>query len=398
METKRLYTRVEIKAVDTSQRLITGHAAAIGNRDRTSDIIDKGAFDRTLLENPDVLVFIGHDASRLPVGEPASMAQDAKGLLTTTRVYNTPAGDELLEVARQRMASGKTLGMSIGYRTVKHKYVGSVRHLQDVDLLEYSFLASPNLAANPEATVTAVKSHNAGPELHDGPFVGTTCVCDECKAFYIEHQADIASLFAPAGAAAKSDEQRSTATVDLHSLPDAAFAFIEPGGAKDDEQKTVPRATRHFAHHTPDGSLDEGLLATALQEAGSSEHGERALAHLKRHAMKSGLGFWPHDGTDDAHSEQWSRGAAPIILVAAAKMVALAEDIAADELAMKRLGLDTKNGDRLNATILARLGELHTAIGQIKQWAESIEHGEDGKMRVDLFRHKLAMLELSEVS
>src|SRR6266568_5054389 len=162
---QKLFTRIEIKAVNTDQRIIDGWAGAIGNKDRTGDIIDKGAFDRTLKEHDDVVAFIGHDSSKLPVGEPISMRADADGLFTSTSVYNTPDGDALLEVARRRLARGKTLGMSIGYRTVKEKWVGSTRHLLDVDLVEYSFLASPDFAANPLATVTGVKATGTGPVI-----------------------------------------------------------------------------------------------------------------------------------------------------------------------------------------------------------------------------------------
>ncbi len=381
---ERLYTRIEIKAVDTSQRLITGHAAATGNTDRVGDVIEKGAFDRTLKANPDVLVFIGHDASRMPVGEPSSMAQDTKGLLTTTRVYQTPAGDELLEVARERMSSGKTLGMSIGYRVAPggSKMVRGVRHLSDIDLMEYSFLASPNLAANPEATVTGVKSHN-GPELHDGPFVGTTCICDECKAFYIEHQADIAALYAPA----KSDEQRSKAAVDLNSLPDSAFAFVEPGGAKDDEQKTVPRATRHFAHHLADGSVDKDLLEQAISEARTSPHGSKGLAHLLIHAKGN-----------DAHAPEWSQGAILTLVRAHAELGNLIADVAKYRKAMDELGHDTKGGERLNQAIQTRIKALETTLGQVREQAESIERGEDGTAQVDLYRYAFQLLDLEEVA
>lgn len=467
LETKRLYTRVEIKAVDTTERLITGHAAAVGNQDRVGDVIEKGAFDRTLKANPDVLVFIGHDASRLPVGEPSSMAEDYKGLLTTTKVYNTPAGDELLEVAKQRMQSGRTLGMSIGYRVAPggSKMVRGVRHLSDIDLLEYSFLASPMLAANPEATMTGVKGRRKafggtstveesyedlqsdlreaaraalpGMWVHvaatypdhvivcceagyasDGPMTPSESDTDEESQYWdfpytlgadgeptLGTPKPVQPAFVPGAAKDHIREQRkleqpqrSTATVDLNSLPDSAFAFVEPGGAKDDEQKTVPRATRHFAHHAADGTVDLDLLRDALHEAEHSEHGSKAFAHLTRHAIKIGVSDPRSGGIDDAHAAAWSEGAAPRLMVVAAKLAALAEDVAADRSAMERLGLDTKNGDRLNSAMRLRLKDLHASLEQILEWADSIDRGEDGKARVDLFRHKLAMLELSEVS
>lgn len=35
-------------------------------------------------------------------------------------------------------------------------------------------------------------------------------------------------------------------TADQNDMPDSDFAYIEPGGKKDDEGKTMPRSLRHF--------------------------------------------------------------------------------------------------------------------------------------------------------
>ena len=50
----------------------------------------------------------------------------------------------------------------------------------------------------------------------------------------------------------RPDGSRSIlSTGDENALPDDAFAFIEPGGTKDSEGKTVPRSLRHFPIHDP---------------------------------------------------------------------------------------------------------------------------------------------------
>lgn len=431
----RLATRIEIKAVDTSQRLIDGFAAAIGNKDRVGDIIDQGAFDRTLKENPDVLVFVGHDATRLPVGEPVSMRTEAKGLFTQTRVYETAAGDELLEVAKQRMASGKTLGMSIGYRTVKDRYSGGARHLIDLDLVEYSFLASPALAANPLATTVGVKAVSLLDESFEDMIrdLGEAaseklgqgcCVC----ATYPDHVIVLAwgsqeeqywdfpytvgddgepvlgepkpvqPAYVPGAAKARAEAQRqedqrmdSKATwtaAYINDLPDSSFAYIESGGVKDDSGRTTPRSLRHFPHHNADGALDLGHVRNELKSAPLSGATAAAVAHLERHA----------DSHEDAHGSQWAEGVAPTLLSAASTLKHLAEDAAADRQAMERLGVDTKKGARLNAQMRKKLKDLHGTLGQILDWAEAIEQGEDGKARVDSYRHRLALMELEEVA
>lgn len=190
---------------------------------------------------------------------------------------------------------------------------------------------------------------------------------------------------------------KSTPTPTRHGgnpmdLPDSAFAFIE-GGALDSEKKTVPRENRHYAHHDETGAVDRDALHALLSDAVKSGEHPAAIAHLQRHAMNLAAG-----ASDDAHAIQWVKGAAPAILTAIARLSALAEAIAGDRIAMEQLGLDTKSGDRINGPKIAHLKTLVGDLKQVTDWAENIERGEDGKARVDMFRHRLALLQLEEVS
>ncbi|MHA1867765.1 MAG: ChaB family protein [Candidatus Heimdallarchaeaceae archaeon] len=50
----------------------------------------------------------------------------------------------------------------------------------------------------------------------------------------------------------------------INSLPDSSFAYIEPGGKKDDEGKTVPRSLRHLPYKDKSGKIDVAHLRNAL--------------------------------------------------------------------------------------------------------------------------------------
>jgi len=87
----------------------------------------------------------------------------------------------------------------------------------------------------------------------------------------------------------------------INDLPDAAFAYIEPGGEKDEEGKTVPRSLRHFPHHNSSvkrgsehNSVDIPHLRNALarlpQSKISNEAKAKARAHLIKHAKALGVG------------------------------------------------------------------------------------------------------------
>lgn len=50
----------------------------------------------------------------------------------------------------------------------------------------------------------------------------------------------------------------------INDLPDSSFAYIEPGGSKDDQGKTAPRSLRHLPYKDKDGSVDLPHLRNAL--------------------------------------------------------------------------------------------------------------------------------------
>ena len=72
-------------------------------------------------------------------------------------------------------------------------------------------------------------------------------------------------------------------TEDINSLPDSAFAFIEPGGTKDPGGKTVPRSKRHFPVH------DEAHTRNALSRAPQSPFGKQAMPKIMAAARRFGI-------------------------------------------------------------------------------------------------------------
>lgn len=79
-------------------------------------------------------------------------------------------------------------------------------------------------------------------------------------------------------------------TAYINSLPDPCFAYIEPGGSKDEEGKTTPRSLRHFPYKDKDGKIDLPHLRNALARASQSPFGDKALPKLKAAAKEAGVG------------------------------------------------------------------------------------------------------------
>ena len=53
-------------------------------------------------------------------------------------------------------------------------------------------------------------------------------------------------------------------TAYINDLPDSSFAYIEPGGSKDGEGKTVPRSLRHLPYKDKSGKVDPVHVRNAL--------------------------------------------------------------------------------------------------------------------------------------
>jgi len=79
-------------------------------------------------------------------------------------------------------------------------------------------------------------------------------------------------------------------TAYVNNLPDSAFAYIESGGSKDEENKTVPRSLRHFPYKGSDGKVDLPHLRNALARAPQSPFGEKAMNKLRAAAKEAGIG------------------------------------------------------------------------------------------------------------
>lgn len=82
-------------------------------------------------------------------------------------------------------------------------------------------------------------------------------------------------------------------TAYINDLPDECFAYIEPGGRKDEEGKTVPRSLRHLPYKDKDGKIDLPHLRNALARLPQTdiplEAKKQALRKLLAAAREAGV-------------------------------------------------------------------------------------------------------------
>lgn len=150
---------MELKTVPTEFKItakgeVEGYAAHFHNRDSYGDIIQPGAFTRTLASdhNRRVKVLWQHDSSE-PIGKPLEMREDERGLFVKAKIAPTARGRDALVLFDAEIIDE----MSIGYDALVDEYDNekNARLLQEVKLWEFSPVT---WAANELARITAVKS------------------------------------------------------------------------------------------------------------------------------------------------------------------------------------------------------------------------------------------------
>lgn len=236
--------KFEIKELDEDGKF-SGFAAVYGNEDRQGDVIEKGAFKRTLEHNDTVPVLWHHDPAQ-PIGV-GRVRDSEKGL--------TIEGELNLDVQKGReahslMKQAATKGLSIGYDAIKTKPDGAVRRLKEIRLWEVSVVTFP---ANPKAQVQRVKSVI---DYQDLPLAEMDREFDAEKAVErIKDHLDVEDEL--------TDEFKNAFLwVDPDNADDPDAYELPIADVVDGKLKAVPRAIRRAASNltssgVPSGDVDD---------------------------------------------------------------------------------------------------------------------------------------------
>lgn len=139
-----------------------GYGSVFGNLDLTGDVVERGAFAKTIRDAEERRATNGgrflwpllsmHDEKR-PIGGITSAREDSHGLRITGLVdVGTPAG----QAAYSGLKTGYTDQFSIGYDAVKaNRDKAGVRHLTEIKLWEVSLITT-GFAANQLAVADAL--------------------------------------------------------------------------------------------------------------------------------------------------------------------------------------------------------------------------------------------------
>lgn len=150
MKNKQRQFRMAVKSL-SEDGSFEGMLSPYNNVDDGGDLVEPGAFTKTLRENGNTIPSLWQHKTDCPIGE--LTLQDTPGGLMCK-------GQLLLEIPEAKKAylllkAGVVKGLSIGYDTIKSQMVDGVRHLKEIRLWEGSVVTFP---MNTLAMVTGVKA------------------------------------------------------------------------------------------------------------------------------------------------------------------------------------------------------------------------------------------------
>lgn len=158
IDCERKFTHLELKGV-TAEGRFTGYASLFGEPDLGKDVIERGAFSRSLSERgvSGIRMLFQHDPAS-PLGHWVTLTEDARGLYVEGQFAPGVAkADEVRRLMKARALDG----LSIGFQTVRARRDArtGIRHILEADLWEISVVTFPML---PSARVSEVKEMDGG--------------------------------------------------------------------------------------------------------------------------------------------------------------------------------------------------------------------------------------------
>jgi HK97 family phage prohead protease len=151
----------ELKRVETREAdggrfgLFEGLASAFGNRDMADDVVEPGAFKRSIAEPRRVKMLWQHDA-RAPIGVWEEIVETAQGLEVKGRlVLEVQAAREALALLRAGAVDALSIGFSVPRNGALFDREKGLRRISSIDLWEISVVTFP---VNPRARINRVKA------------------------------------------------------------------------------------------------------------------------------------------------------------------------------------------------------------------------------------------------
>jgi HK97 family phage prohead protease len=143
---------------ELKQGIVEGYFALFNNKDLDGDIIERGAFAKTLAERGPagkqlIKYQLDHDTKKV-VAKITELYEDEKGLKYVAKIGTHTAGKDFQEMIESDLINQH----SFGYKTIKQQYdsLSKANRLKELMMSEGSALQF--LGANPETTIISLKN------------------------------------------------------------------------------------------------------------------------------------------------------------------------------------------------------------------------------------------------
>jgi HK97 family phage prohead protease len=257
--------------VDAETREIEFYGSVFGNRDSTGDVVDRGAFAKTIGERMPkklIKVFRNHWD---PVGMPVELREDAYGLYCKAKIDRTAIGDETLE----QCISGTLAHASFMYRVLQWRREENdgeeTLHLVELKLYE---TGPVNFPANELATILAASK--SGRASH-------AALLDFALSDLLEPaKAALSALEARSSLTSYERRELSAAYKDLEPFVERLRALEAADGGPDPMKGTTREKEESADGSTKQGPEHETATTPASDEADLFSTVEAGLQALQR--------------------------------------------------------------------------------------------------------------------
>jgi len=179
----------EIKEL-TEEGKFSGYLSTFGNVDAGGDVVDAGAFKKTLRDNKSFPLCWAHQGTPEAISGSFTGKEDEKGLLIDGGFFlDLDGGLKAYKTAKKLKAEGIKLGLSMGYKTVKFLYEQiegiTVRRLKEVKLKEGSITLWP---MNDQALLETIKEE--GEEETETKPSKENHVCRKGSGEYVRYRSE----------------------------------------------------------------------------------------------------------------------------------------------------------------------------------------------------------------
>jgi HK97 family phage prohead protease len=143
---------------DMKQGIVSGYFAVFGNKDLDGDVIEAGAFTKTVMERGPqgkqlIKYLLDHDKNKV-VAKITNLYEDNKGLRYEAKIGSHAAGQDF-----QKMIESELINQhSFGFRTIKEQFDQEAKANLIKEVMMYEGSAVQFLGANPETTFIDLKS------------------------------------------------------------------------------------------------------------------------------------------------------------------------------------------------------------------------------------------------